>query len=85
MSEQEFRTSLEDPQAAIPSPKASGNKGKLIGIIIAAVILLALIILSLVSLFRADLETTSKVRDIFGIITFGCCIDNTHYPNLSVD
>ena len=46
----------------------SNNKGKVVGIIIAIVILLALIIFSLVSLFRADLETTSKVRDIFIII-----------------
>lgn len=53
----------------IPSEmKGSNNKGKMIGIIIAIIVLLALIIFSLVSLFRADLETTSKVRDIFIII-----------------
>lgn len=53
----------------IPSKmKESNNKGKMIGIIIAIIVLLALIIFSLVSLFRADLETTSKVRDIFIII-----------------
>lgn len=53
----------------IPSKKKeSNNKGKMIGIIIAIIVLLVLIIFSLVSLFRADLETTSKVRDIFIII-----------------
>lgn len=46
----------------------SSNKGKMVGIIIAIIVILTLIIFSLVSLFRADLETTSKVRDIFIII-----------------
>jgi hypothetical protein len=68
MTENEFtQTSVEDNE--IPtSDSQKSNKGKVIGIIIVIVVLLALIIFSLVSLFRADLETTSKVRDIFIII-----------------
>lgn len=58
---------IENNELPIENSDAS-NKGKLIGIIVAIVVLLALIIISLVSLFRADLETTSKVRDIFIII-----------------
>ncbi len=61
----ENNVSLDDP---IKVPKQSSNKGKLIGIIAGVVIVLALIIFSLVSLFNSDLETTSKVRDIFIII-----------------
>lgn len=68
MTENEFtQKSVEDHEVPTNDSQRS-NKGKVIGIIIAIVILLALIILSLVSLFRADLETTSKVRDIFIII-----------------
>ena len=68
MSEQEINTSPDVTNENSEQTNNSGNKGKLIGIIIAVVIILALIIFSLVSLFRADLETTSKVRDIFIII-----------------
>ena len=68
MSEFDFNKTQTESETAVPSVKTSENKGKLIGIIIAIVVLLALIIFSLVSLFRADLETTSKVRDIFIII-----------------
>lgn len=68
MSEHEINTSPDVSNEDSVQTNSSGNKGKLIGIIIAVVIILALIIFSLVSLFRADLETTSKVRDIFIII-----------------
>ena len=44
---------------------ASGSKKNLIIGIVSGVIILALIIFAIVSLFRADLETTSRVRDIF--------------------
>lgn len=68
MSDNEFETNPDESVTPPVVAKESANKGKLIGIIIAIVVLLALIIFSLVSLFRADLETTSKVRDIFIII-----------------
>lgn len=68
MSGNEFET---NPVESVTPPivaKESAKKGKLVGIIIAVVVLLALIIFSLVSLFGADQATTSKVRDIFIII-----------------
>jgi uncharacterized integral membrane protein len=68
MSEYEFTPQTEELHDFSSDKKESTNKGKLIGLIVAIVILLALIIFSLISLFRADLETTSKVRDIFIII-----------------
>ena len=68
MSDKEFESTPEESVTPPVVMKESTNKGKLIGIIIAVVVLLALVIFSLVSLFRADLETTSKVRDIFIII-----------------
>ncbi len=45
-------------------PDAGSKKNLIIGIII-GVVVLALIVFAIVSLFRADLETTSRVRDIF--------------------
>lgn len=68
MTENEFTQKSVEEHEVPTNDSQRSNKGKVIGIIIAIVILLALIILSLVSLFRADLETTSKVRDIFIII-----------------
>ena len=68
MSANEFETKLLESEIPTVVKKDSKGKGKLIGIIIAIVVLLALIIFSLVSLFRADPDTTSKVRDIFIII-----------------
>ncbi len=68
MSDNEFETKPVESVTPAVEAKESANKGKLIGIIIAVVVLLALVIFSLVSLFRADLATTSKVRDIFIII-----------------
>jgi NADH:ubiquinone oxidoreductase subunit K len=41
------------------------NKRNLVFLIIGIVLLMALIVLAVISLFRADLETTSRVRDIF--------------------
>jgi len=68
MSDKEFEKNPDESVTPTVIAKESANKGKLIGIIIAVVVLLVLIIFSLVGLFRADLETTSKVRDIFIII-----------------
>ena len=68
MSENELETTPVDGEIPSVSTKESAGKGKLIGIILAVVVLLGLLIFSLVSLFSADLETTSKVRDIFIII-----------------
>jgi hypothetical protein len=68
MSANEFETRPVESESPVEVKKDSAGKGKLIGIIVAIVILLALIIFSLVSLFRADPGTTSKVRDIFIII-----------------
>ncbi|PKO07730.1 MAG: hypothetical protein CVU41_00735 [Chloroflexi bacterium HGW-Chloroflexi-3] len=68
MSENEFESKPIESVTTPTVAKESANKGKLIGIIIAIVVLLALITFSLISLFRADQETTSKVRDIFIII-----------------
>ncbi len=48
-----------------PEKTASGSKKNLMIGIVVGVIVLALIIVAIVSLFRADLETTSRVRDIF--------------------
>lgn len=45
-------------------PSAGSKKNLIIGIVV-GVIVLALVIFAIVSLFRADLETTSRVRDIF--------------------
>ncbi|MHB8133414.1 MAG: hypothetical protein ACYDH1_04230 [Anaerolineaceae bacterium] len=42
-----------------------GNKRNLVLLILAIIILLGLIVFSVVLLFRADLETTSRIRDIF--------------------
>lgn len=47
------------------SNQPDGSKKKLVYIILGIVILLALIIFAIISLFRADLDTTSKIRDIF--------------------
>ncbi|MDX9849660.1 MAG: hypothetical protein RBT01_04070 [Anaerolineaceae bacterium] len=68
MSENEFETKPIEVEAPAVVTKESAGKGKLIGIILAIVVLLGLIIFSLVSLFSAEPETTSKVRDIFIII-----------------
>jgi len=45
--------------------KSQSGKGKLILIIIGIILVLALIVFAIISLFRADVETTSKIRDIF--------------------
>ena len=63
-----MNNSQEETHKDASQMKVPGNKGKLIAIIIAVIVLFALIIFSLVSLFRADLDTTSKVRDIFIIV-----------------
>lgn len=68
MSANEFETQPLESEKPAAVKKDFKGKGKLIGIIIVIVVLLALIIFSLVSLFRADPDTTSKVRDIFIII-----------------
>lgn len=41
------------------------SKGPLIGIIIAVIVILGLLIAGVVFLFTTDLDTTSRVRDIF--------------------
>lgn len=41
------------------------NKRNIVFIVIGIVVLLALIVFAIVSLFRADINTTSKIRDIF--------------------
>ena len=48
-----------------PEKPSTGSKKNLIIGIVVGVIVLALIIFAIVSLFRADLETTSRVSDIF--------------------
>ncbi len=60
------------PEATVPGKiapvsevKTQGSKGKIVLIILGIVVVLALIIFAIISLFRADLETTSKIRDIF--------------------
>ncbi len=68
MVENEFKQESVEELKSPTNISQKSNKWKVIGIIIAIIVLLALIIFSLVSLFRADLETTSKVRDIFIII-----------------
>lgn len=68
MVETEPTLETQDKNEIPVEHSSSSDKGKLVGIIIVVVVLLGLIIFSLVSLFRADLETTSKVRDIFIII-----------------
>ena len=68
MIENEFNQSSTGSDEIPSEMKETSNKGKLIAIIVTIIVLLALIIFSLVSLFRADVETTSKVRDIFIII-----------------
>ncbi len=60
------------PETAAPSDITTGSevktqngKGKIVLIIIGIIVVVALIIFAIISLFRADLETTSKIRDIF--------------------
>ncbi len=55
---------LTKPIDSPEKPDAGSKKNLIIGIII-GVVVLALIVFAIVSLFRADLETTSRVRDIF--------------------
>ena len=49
-------------------PKNKTKNSKLIWLIIVVILIIGLIVLAFISLFGADLETTSKVRDIFIII-----------------
>jgi amino acid permease len=55
---------LTKPIDSPEKPSAGSKKNLIIGIVV-GVIVLALVIFAIVSLFRADLETTSRVRDIF--------------------
>ncbi len=68
MSENEVNNNVNETTQPSEFSNNSENKSKLVWIIIAIIVILGLIIFSLVSLFQADLETTSKVRDIFIII-----------------
>lgn len=68
MSENDNINPTQEATEIPVAAEKTANKGKVIGLVIAVILILAVIIFSLVSLFRADLETTSKVRDIFIII-----------------
>lgn len=61
LNNQELLTKSIDP----PEKPAAESKKKLIIGILVGVVVLALIVFAIISLFRADLETTSRVRDIF--------------------
>lgn len=68
MSENDNINPTQEATEIPVAAEKTANKGKVIGLVIAVILILAVIIFSLVSLFHADLETTSKVRDIFIII-----------------
>lgn len=51
--------------ATLPDKYEKGSKRKVVFLILGVVVLLALIVFAIISLFRADLDTTSKIRDIF--------------------
>lgn len=69
MAENPSPTPLEEIPQQVPqlppAPTPDTSRRRLVGIIIAAVVLVGLLIFGLVMLLSADAATTSEIRDIF--------------------
>ncbi len=58
-------TPQQPPQLPPAPTQSTTSRRRLVGIIIAAVVMVGLLIFGLVMLLRADAATTSEIRDIF--------------------
>ncbi len=62
---QSMTTTQPPAEAYPPQEKPKSNRGPIIGIIIALIVIVAALIVGVVLLLNSDLATTGRIRDIF--------------------